>query len=228
MRGPLGARGQLSGPLATTPVSLVTSWWLSGGIAAANCVAAYQPKGAASLAASYVNLNAPGTNDAFPGTAPSFNAATGWTFAAASSQYLKTGLNPKAAWSLIVQISNFSGLCTAAGIYYSATAQYYICPQVGTKIIYINRNEIDGANIASGNVCIAGLNAYQNGSVLAGTFLGTADLADSVGLTIGARRRQDIDGYDRYATGTIIALAIYSATLTAPQVAAVAAAMAAL
>jgi len=39
----------------------VEPWWLSGGIAAANCVAAYQPKGAASLEASYVNLANPGT-----------------------------------------------------------------------------------------------------------------------------------------------------------------------
>ena len=32
------------------------SWWLAGGIAAANCVAAWRAKGAASYAASKVNL----------------------------------------------------------------------------------------------------------------------------------------------------------------------------
>ena len=35
-------------------------WYLSGGIAAANCIAAFTPKGAASLAASYDNNAAPG------------------------------------------------------------------------------------------------------------------------------------------------------------------------
>lgn len=55
-------------------------WYLSGGIAAANCIVAYQPKGAASLAASYVNLANPGTYNAEPGSAPSFDTTIGWTF----------------------------------------------------------------------------------------------------------------------------------------------------
>src|SRR4030042_266315 len=56
-------------------------WWLAGGISAANCLAAYQPKGAASYAASKVNLANPGTYDAVDGVAfPTWAAATGWTF----------------------------------------------------------------------------------------------------------------------------------------------------
>ena len=65
----------------------VVPWYLAGGIAKANCIAAYQPKGAASLAASYVNLVTPGTYDAAPGTAPTFDSALGWTFDG-TSQYL--------------------------------------------------------------------------------------------------------------------------------------------
>ena len=38
-------------------------WWLSGGIAAADCWAAYQPKGAASFAASKLDLNGGGKLD---------------------------------------------------------------------------------------------------------------------------------------------------------------------
>ena len=43
------------------------SWWV---VAGKTCVAAYEPLGAASLAASYVNLANPGTYDATPGTTP--------------------------------------------------------------------------------------------------------------------------------------------------------------
>lgn len=64
-------------------------WYRAGG--ASLPVAAYQPKGAASLAASYTNLANPGTYDAAPGTAPSFNTATGWTFDRSLGQFLSIG-----------------------------------------------------------------------------------------------------------------------------------------
>lgn len=66
-----------------------TPWYLEGGVSAANCIAAYQPKGAADIAASYVNLASPGTNDAAPGSAPTFDTATGWYFA--TNKYLVVG-----------------------------------------------------------------------------------------------------------------------------------------
>lgn len=55
-------------------------WYLSGGIAAANCIAAYQPKGAASQEASYANLANAGVFTAYasiPASA-SWSAANGW------------------------------------------------------------------------------------------------------------------------------------------------------
>ena len=52
------------------------NWWEAGG--ATGAVAVYQPIGAASLAASYVNLANPGTYDAAPGVAPTW-ASAGWT-----------------------------------------------------------------------------------------------------------------------------------------------------
>ena len=45
-----------------------------------NLVAAYQPKGAASQAASYVNLVTPGTYDLTTADAPGWAAGTGWVF----------------------------------------------------------------------------------------------------------------------------------------------------
>ncbi len=52
-------------------------WWLAGGIPAENCIAAYQPKGAASYAASKVNLANPGTYDAYEGTTLRFTLKAG-------------------------------------------------------------------------------------------------------------------------------------------------------
>jgi hypothetical protein len=83
----------------------------SAGVAAAakwyeGAIAAYQPKRAASLAASYVNLANPGTYDAAPGVAPSFDPLTGWNFNG-TNQYLKTGVIPaNGIFSAIVRFSD--------------------------------------------------------------------------------------------------------------------------
>ncbi len=84
--------GRVYGSMGRLGVGKQTSaaaWWLSGGISAANCIAAYQPKGAADLAASYVNLANPGTYNAAPGVAPTWAAADGWTFG--GTNYLLCG-----------------------------------------------------------------------------------------------------------------------------------------
>jgi hypothetical protein len=53
--------------------------------------AAFTAIGAPSQAASYQNIMNPGTNDAAPGTEPSWDAAEGWDFELGSSQYLVVG-----------------------------------------------------------------------------------------------------------------------------------------
>lgn len=55
-------------------------WYLSGGIRAKNCLAAYQPIGAASKNASFINLANPGVNDAFSSApdALGWDAVNGW------------------------------------------------------------------------------------------------------------------------------------------------------
>ena len=72
----LGSRAAM-GYVLGRGAGAAAQWWLSGGVSAANCVAAYQPIGATSLAASYTNLANPGTYTAAPGVAPTFDAATG-------------------------------------------------------------------------------------------------------------------------------------------------------
>ena len=56
-------------------------WWLSGGISAANCLAAYQAYGASSQADSYKNLANPGTYDLTLGNGTlAWATDTGWVF----------------------------------------------------------------------------------------------------------------------------------------------------
>jgi hypothetical protein len=54
-------------------------WWLIAGLRADDYTAVYQSKGAVDLAASYVNLANPGTNDAQVGVAPTLDSS-GWVF----------------------------------------------------------------------------------------------------------------------------------------------------
>jgi len=81
------------------------AWYtsVSGGLAA------YDAYSAASYAASKVNLLNSGTYDLADGVAyPTWAAGTGWTFAAANSQYLATGIIPAAfdqTWSIFVLFS---------------------------------------------------------------------------------------------------------------------------
>jgi hypothetical protein len=109
IRGALGSRYGIS-PLGRGVIRPASGgWWLSGGIAAANCIAAYQAKGAADYAASKVNLANPGTYNAADGAAnPTWDGTNGWKFDATSSQYLNSGVTPEddRTWSAIIRFSN--------------------------------------------------------------------------------------------------------------------------
>ena len=80
------------------------SWWLTGGIPAANCIGAYQPISAADYATSKSNLANPGTYDATEGVAPTFSAVNGWVHE--ENDYLKSGVVPADNFSAIVRYSN--------------------------------------------------------------------------------------------------------------------------
>lgn len=210
-------------------------WWLSGGVAAANAVAVYQPKGAASLAASYSNLANPGTYDAAPGVAPTWDAATGWTFAAASSQYLTTGITPTLAsgytpWSVLVQFSGSPAAgqmlfgCGIAGE--SAANAWKMQPNiVNVSKRYHNGGRTGaGAVATAGNMAMAGQTGYFDGAFNV-TFTG-GSFATAYPIFLGAINTGA--GAAEYLSGNMQAVAIYNTTLTAAQVFAVSTAMAAL
>lgn len=216
---------------------LAAPWWLSGGVATANCVAVYQPIRAASLAASYVNLANPGTYDAAPGVAPTFDAATGWTFNG-MTQYLTTGLVPgSVTWSMLARVSNVAWHPSGT-TYYGAVIGAYstpgdhrftIYPYDNTKvhIIFGNDGILDSGSFLTAAVFgFAGQYGYVNGVAVSGSI--TPFVTPSAkALLIGAHTNYFGDvGYKFY--GKIQAVVIYNTTLTAPQVASISAAMAAL
>ncbi len=208
----------------------VTPWYLSGGIALANCVAAYQPKGAADLAASKINLAHPGTNDAAAGTNPSFATATGWTFLTASSQYLTTGITPLSGYSMIVAfdgvIANDTGNCLVGALDGNGSNRFYLLAGrtngAFTGTVYGIGGIANTASVLSGTLAIAGQNGYKNGSIDTAVSTGTFPI---IAINIG---RTGYSGFYAYASATIQAMSIYSVTITAPQILALSTAMAAL
>lgn len=202
-----------------------SGWWQAGG--ATGALVAYQPKGAASLAASYVNLANPGTNDAAPGTAPTFNATTGWTFNG-STQYLDSGIIvPDLTYSVLVRIDN-GGTITEGRIFGSADGggnYFSIYSNFGGSCYFGNGNQNGFApGQASGVIGFAGLTAYVGGSSVGSITAGGAQSGFSV--YIGSNNLSAVAG--AFWSGDIYAFAIYDNTLSAGQVSAVSTAMAAL
>lgn len=201
-----------------------SSWWLAGGIAAANCIAAYQPKGAASYAASKVNLANPGTHDAADGsTYPTWDFTDGWSFA--SGKYL---VLPKFAltYTIICKYTDASGTnAVLFGTLNTAgtAGTYYMPTRTGNTRTHVNgANNNDGVvaiSKPSGVVAIAGNKAYFDGSDL-GVTLSTSALPD-LNLYLGRINFSN----PLSVTAKVQALAIYDITLTPSQIAAVTTAM---
>lgn len=188
-------------------------WWDNSG-AISGCVAAYQPIGAASLAASYSNLANPGTYDASPVVAPTFATATGWAFDG-STQYLTTGITPvnNLTWSMIVRTADeeANGNAVICG---GASAQTFCLGGrfTATQAVYISGGFLAPTPIMStGVLALAGNKAYRNGVAESGT-LGSS--AGAFGAVLIGRL-----GASNKFKGKVLAWAIYSSTLTAGEVA---------
>jgi hypothetical protein len=206
----------------------VTPWWLSGGVSAANAIAVYQPIGAASLAASYTNLANPGTFDAAPGVAPTWSAVDGWIFGG-SPQRLTTGYTPTVpqAHTALIRFSDVTSVggrwlfgAQSGGIFGIQPKDDQATPNVAYLSGFFVRVN---PQLLSGVLGISGNQGFRNG-----TAEGTITNAGNVGVPIflGAVNAGGSPG--GYITAKIQAFAIYTPALTAPQVAAISAAMAAL
>lgn len=204
------------------------TWWNNNG-AISGCVAAYQPKGAVDLASSYINLANPGTNNAAPGSAPTFNTSTGWTFNG-SSQYLTTGITVGGSgWSAIVRFSNWGtgGFRYILGAY-SSTGQAFLIGQdfTGSQCVAWNFAQTNYAAqfFTSGTLAIGGGTAYKNGSSLGAINAGTS--APTVQIYIGAANVANAGS--NHAAVEVQAVAIYNTSLTSGQVGTITTAMQAL
>lgn len=219
----MGFSGAFRGPFADPFGGAATPWYRAGGAPAP--LAAYAPKGAASASASYANLVTPGTYNAAPGVAPTWDAVNGWTFNG-SSQYLDSGVPHNDAgqtWSMLVQFSGLVGTSTQviAGDTASSSAGFCIVPIRSGNVRYVNGGYLAvSPELATGNLCIAGNKGYRNGVADTGSI--SAGVQTSANIYIGA------GNLGLYCACSIQALVIYNSTLTVLQVAAVVAAMAAL
>jgi hypothetical protein len=202
----------------------------SGGAAApaawyADAIVAYQPKGAASLAASYTNLGTNGAaNDAAPGVEPTFDTATGWT--CNGTKYLTMGgLLPGAAYTVLVQFTDGSTDTdrTVFGCF-SGAVGFLVQVHTGGNHDYYNGGTLSKAGgVTSGNVGFAAKTAYRDGSAETGTIGAGTPPALEIYIAGLNFESSFVQGF----VGKIQAFGVWSTTLTAPQVAAKAAAMAA-
>ena len=205
----------------------VPIWWNNNG-AISGCIAAYQPKGAISLAASYVNLANPGTFDATPGVAPIL-VAGGWDFA--SNKYLANGIALSANHTVICRFTN----AATNGVVFGARSaddvtEFFIIPALGiTSRFYAfgtspNNRATPSGVVASGVMALAGNKGYL-GSTLNATM--TATLSGSTpAMLIGAL--QSGASVSNYFGGVVCALAVYNAVLSGADIATVTTAMQAL
>lgn len=197
------------------------NWWepTTGSF---TCVAAYQAKGAASQAASVINLANPGTYDltAPTGDPPSFNTSDGWTFDGVNDFYY-TNVTPAndQTWSMIVRFSN----CAVGYLWIAGGAAGVGGPWFGLEgnradgnVLYANGHlYYPGTAAAAGVLAVAGNKGYQDGAVEAGT-IGT--MAGSfTPIVFGGMNNGGTAG--SFVAVKIQAVAIYSTTLDATQVA---------
>ena len=204
-------------------------WWV---VAGKTCVAAYQPIGAASLAASYTNLANPGTYDAAPGVAPTWASGTGWT-GNGSSMYLSTGIYGTANYTYIIRVANVTDSLSHPMGHFNTNQRLSLTPNFSFTVRWgWGNSAVDALSTApamtSGVLAINAVAGYRNGvsdkSTASNPWTGTM----ASPLVMLARTRSDASAVDSYYNGSLLAVAIYSDTLSGAEVATVSAAMAAL
>ena len=183
-------------------------------------VAAYQPVSGPNTQIVRYNQARGGQNTyrAADGTAPTWSPGLGWTFAAASSQYLLPGISPTdTTWSAFVRFSGVSGAQRALfGFYGSSTSAFDIQISATHMEMYNGDGYATGylaiaPQMASGVYGFAGKQPYRNGvaeaSVIpAGGFVSTPIYIGGLNL---------LAGY--YFLGSIQAIAFYQRTLSAAE-----------
>lgn len=174
---------------------------------------AYLPRGAASLAASYVNLIAPGVGD-LPGTGvlPTWDPIYGWTFDGLTT-YLQTGLIPTSTWSMLLWLNNSRTTPrVVAGCQGAGNTRFYIAPYVTASTQFGQGNFINVAGPSrSGSLGISGQQGYKNGLPYGGTI--GAGTNPGFEIYIGARNSSGVAS--QFLLGSVQAIAFKSGIVSA-------------
>ncbi len=232
---PLAARRGLITSLARgiQRESAAVSWWLAGGISAANCVAAYQAKGAADYATSKINLANPGTYNLENGTSyPTWNTTDGWVFDG-TNKWLYANVyadTTNQTWSMLFRFSDGATGTTVEnfiGGWSDTNSELYFQPNYKNAGIFMAHETSAykwGTYMTAGVAGMIGRSFYRDGSYVWGVGTGTGCVITNP-LTIG----KIYPSYtSRFFLGKIQAFVAYNATLTAEQVSALTTAMNAL
>lgn len=204
-----------------------STWWDNNG-AIAGCVAAYAPKGAADLAASYVNLANPGTFDTAPGVAPTFNTADGWTFNGSTTKLL-VGLSAAAKpFTIVARITVTSLAAPGTVVGPSAAGGMQLRTDAGTGTLsYLSAFS---ANLATSSTSVvvatpvivavtysgSGVVTFYIDGIAAGTATNNQTFSAS---TIVVGMNDAGAGNGEPFSGVMAAISMYSATLSAGEVA---------
>lgn len=198
-------------------------WYMA---ATASPIAAWQGKGAASKAASLVNLVNPGTYNLIEVNTMGFADATGWE--GSGTAYFRTGIVPAVTYTVALRVAGidnaFEGLIGAQ----DGTGSFYIRLTGGGSVHF-------GVGAAGGNY----ISAYNTNMTLVFTntrynINGTAGALVSgtgnpgIEMHIGAYNVNGTPTYPIDATDFIIGAAVWNSSLTAEQMEAVRAALAAI
>lgn len=193
-----------------TSQNYTNAWYAAGG-SLAICIAAWRPKGAATYAASKVNLANPGTYDAVDGAAyPTWDAINGWKADRTQSQYLATGITPvnNQTWSGFVRFTNAATIVAMPLFGAHGLSSFFMIEPY--RVGYFNGDGlIVVPALTSGVLGVAGTVGYRNGVAEAGT----------IGTASGAFGLLNIfyDSNIGYCTAYIQACAIWNTTLNSTQ-----------
>jgi hypothetical protein len=234
IKGPLGSKSGIGFALGRSQQSAVPGgWWLAGNINPAVCAAAYQAKGAASYAASKVNLANPGTHDASDdANLPSWDAVNGWLFT--GSEYLKTSFTAGTAGTVILKYTYSQ----------TGTTFYQVCgildsPNYALTLFvrgnirsyyghtgafsYYGDNPTDNTTLAVAGDGVSNGSGYLDGSEVISTLAYGNTITASP--AIGGYFNVSGSSWNGSFVGEIQAIAFYSAKLTGAQIAALHTAM---
>lgn len=208
-------------------------WFFNAVLDPATCVAAYQPILALDYATSKINLANPGVQDAGDVNGGcNWDAANGWSFASGDVTGKVYGAVVNTGYTIITRFSN--GIASNDGALWGISGtvgayESYVFPKrTSSNVVRYSKHGtvVDKApGTSSGIIAVAGTLAYRDG-VDEGITLVNTMLNQNLG--IGYRTQTTVANVQSQWTGSIQALAIYNTALTAAEIAALTAAMAAL